>query len=243
MTVAERTREVEKVTTDLAAFEEQFRAYAVGGKDPAPGLDTIKKLIAKTLDQLRALRDQHIVLELTSDLRAQIFGHMLDAQTVLVAAGGSRNAKERMAKLQAAIIELEAIRHVLRDGVETEPLRTGATSGEPVLTRADAVRQLEAWFPRLDKSQLAQLLGVSTRTVDRWRSAEDTAAPWHAEMAVQLAGVLRHSWTGEGVVRWFDRARPELRGQTPGELLAAADTSLEQQLLRSARSGRVQVAT
>lgn len=243
MTVAERTREAEKATTDLAALEDQFRAYAVGGKGPAPGLNTIRKLITKTLDQLQSLRDQHIVLELSDELRAEILGYMMDAQTSLIHASAAETEKTRMGQLQEAIIKLEALRHVLRDGVETEPLRSGSIAGKPVLTRADAVRQLEDWFPRLEKSHLATLLGVSTRTVDRWRELSDAAAPWQAEMGVQLAGVLRHSWTGEGVVRWFGRARPELGGRTPSQVLTESDSDLEQQLLRAAQSGRAPVAT
>lgn len=242
MSVAERTQEVERTTKRLEAAEDQFRAYAVGGTAAAPGLDTINKLIAKTSKQVIALSDDHIVLELSDDLRAEVRGYLVKAVALLAEAEKARNEPTRMARLRETVLQLEAIRHVLREGVETEPLRTGGESDSPMLTRADAVHQLEAWFPRLPKPELAEMLGISERTLDRWRHS-DEAASWHADLAVQLAGIVRHSWTAEGVARWFRRPRPELDGRTPAATLAAGDHEREQTLISAARGGRAQVAT
>jgi hypothetical protein len=39
------------------------------------------------------------------------------------------------------------------------------------------------------------------------------------QLAARVIAVLRHGWTDQGVVAWFHRARPDLAGARPIELL------------------------
>jgi hypothetical protein len=111
-------------------------------------------------------------------------------------------------------IALEQFRHALRDIVETQPYGDDAPVRE-VLTRA-------ADLLATSQKTLADLLGVSVRQLQRWLAHDgpEPAADDAARIRVvgQVANQLRHSFTGPGVVAWFDREHP-LLGRRPIELL------------------------
>ena len=87
------------------------------------------------------------------------------------------------------------------------------------------------------------LAGISTHTLSRWATTNDKAATWRAEIATVLVGILQHSWTDEGVYRWFGRPHPQLHNQTPAALLAEESDTAEEQLIAVARGGRAHGAT
>ena len=59
---------------------------------------------------------------------------------------------------------------------------------------------------------------------------------------IELIGILRHSWTNEGVARWFGRAHPMLDDQTPLSVLDDDDPDWEVRLIDAARATRAQTA-
>lgn len=134
-----------------------------------------------------------------------------------------------------ALMEAEAVRHIVRDLLDGAP-----PAG---LTTAAAVEQIEAWLPRLGVTDLARLLGVDRRTIPRIRRGD---GPPEARLLVlwRLVALLRHSWTDEGVIAWFERPRLALGGQTPAQLLDRMTTEpeLERTLIDLARRGRTQRA-
>jgi DNA-binding transcriptional regulator YiaG len=113
-------------------------------------------------------------------------------------------------------IRLEQLRQVFRDLDE----------GEAIYDKRPA-KEVAAWLDReLDVSQarLAALLGVSTRTFQRWVSVNDKAAPDDEDarrLRVIAAAVnhLRHALTGPGVVSWLEAPNRELQGRAPLALL------------------------
>lgn len=128
------------------------------------------------------------------------------------------------------LIELEAVRHILRDVLQEQP---------PVEMR-DAgrlIKLLEEWLPTATVAQLAELLGLSERALQR-RRRDGGSATHRMQLAARAIAVLRHAWTDQGVVAWFHRARPDLAGTRPIELLD--DPGSERALLNAARAGRVQ---
>jgi hypothetical protein len=111
-------------------------------------------------------------------------------------------------------VALEQFRHALRDIVESRPYDDGASVREVLIKTVDAVG--------VPQKTLAELLGVSVRQLQRWLTpggsepAADDAARIRA--VGNVVNQLRHSFTGPGVVAWFDREHPVLRSR-PIELL------------------------
>lgn len=142
--------------------------------------------------------------------------------------------RERLSVLDAAdqyLIDLEAIRHVLRDLLQEQHPR--ALRG-----RADeTIALLEGWLPNLSVADLAELLGMSMRQLQRRRHDRGPASS-REQLVARLVAILRNAWTDAGVLAWFKRARMDLTGRAPIELLD--DPDWERSLLVAARAGRVQ---
>lgn len=235
---------------EITRFEDQLRAY-VSQQDSAPaGLASLQKLAVETRTRLLDLDEAEIELELNDSLRLEMRGYILNALRALLQVPDASSEEQARRLAAEALVELEATRHILRDAVDHEPLRTARHVCHPALSRADAVRHVNQWLPALSREQQAELLGVDPRSLARWREETDKPATWRVEMTVELAGIVRHSWTDEGVFRWFLRAHPVLDGRrpidvlaTPPEELEQSDTDWEAQLVAAARGGRAQVAT
>lgn len=129
------------------------------------------------------------------------------------------------------LMEMEAVRHIVREVLDEQP---------PVELRdaANLVTLLESWLPRVTVAQLAKILGLSERALQRRRHGEGGEATHRMEVVARLVAILRHSWTDEGVAAWFHRPLSALGGARPIELLE--DPGRERDLLLAARSGRVQ---
>lgn len=111
-------------------------------------------------------------------------------------------------------VALEQFRHALRDIVERRPYDDGASTREVLARTADAVD--------VPQKELAELLGVSVRKLQRWLTpggnepSGDDAARIRA--VGNIVNQLRHAFTGPGVMAWFDRPHPVL-GSRPVALL------------------------
>jgi hypothetical protein len=128
------------------------------------------------------------------------------------------------------LMEMEAVRHILRDLVQEQPPVDLADGGE-------VIKLLERWLPRVNVTELAELVGWSPRQLQR-RRRDGGPSTRRAELVTRLVAVLRHGWTNEGVVAWFYRERDDLAGERPIDLLD--DVGQERALVAAARAGRVQ---
>lgn len=128
------------------------------------------------------------------------------------------------------LMEMEAVRHIVRDVLDEQP---------PVELRdaSNVVVLLESWLPAIGVAQLAELLGISERALQR-RRHDAGAATHRMALVARLVAILRHSWTDQGVAAWFHRPMSSLDGHSPIELLD--DAGRERDLLFAARAGRVQ---
>lgn len=227
---------------EIEAFEERFREYVLRDHAPA-GLDGLDELARRTNDRLLALSKDALELELSDALRNELRQYLLAALRTLNEIVHSSQADEQRRYAAETLVELEAVRHIFRDAIDHEPLRSTHPDGSAFLSRAGAADQITKWLPRLSRDEQAELLGIEARTLLRWKEMPDAPAPRPAELATELVGILRHSWTNEGVARWFQRSHPLLDGRTPAEVLAEDDPDWEQRLLNAARAGRAQTGT
>lgn len=92
----------------------------------------------------------------------------------------------------------------------------------------------------------AELLGVGTRTFQRWIAQTDPTCPEAADeyalrLLARIANQLRHSLGGLGIVDWLEHPRDELDGARPVDALRNSD--LTEKLLSLAVGTRSSVAT
>jgi uncharacterized protein (DUF2384 family) len=120
-------------------------------------------------------------------------------------------------------IRLEQLRQVFRDLDE----------GEAIYDTRPA-KAVAAWLDEVlevSQARIAALLGVSSRTFQRWASHSDSAGPDDEDarrLRVIAAAVnhLRHTLTGPGVVNWFEEPNAHLAGRSPLELLNEPEAAL-----------------
>jgi hypothetical protein len=121
---------------------------------------------------------------------------------------------EKVARRETRLA-LEQVRQALRDIAETRPIDEDTPTD-----------QVAAWLERtfqLPQQQIADLLGTSVRTWQRWLAGAqpDYEQALRLRRMARLAMHLRHALTGPGVARWFARQHPLIKdgGGTPAEWL------------------------
>ena len=142
--------------------------------------------------------------------------------------GGGEAA--RIDVLDDLLIRGEKIRHVLRDALDAD------LGSDPEDARALAGSLVE-WLPRVPQREIAQLVGISLRQLQRWLK-DGGEAPRRLALVARLVVLLKKAWTPEGVVAWFHRPRRDLAGKPPIDLLD--DPGAEHALVRAVRQGRAQ---
>jgi uncharacterized protein (DUF2384 family) len=130
------------------------------------------------------------------------------------------------------LIAIERVRHVIRDALDEHVVGL-ADNGSLVIA------DLKKWLPATSNETIARLVGVNRRTLTRWMN-ERRAPSRRLQLVAHLVAILRHNWTEEGIVAWFERPRHGLGGKKPEGLLE--DPAAEEQLLSEARGGRSQDA-
>jgi uncharacterized protein (DUF2384 family) len=136
--------------------------------------------------------------------------------------------------LDEFLVRAESIRHILRDALDDE-LPVNADDAEAVL------EQITVWLPGIPKKQIAELLGVDLRTMQRWEKDGSRRTPRRLYIVAKLVNLLKDAWTPEGVVAWFSRPRHDLDGKTPLDVLD--DPMYERSLFDAVREGRAQHAS
>jgi transcriptional regulator with XRE-family HTH domain len=132
--------------------------------------------------------------------------------------------------IDSLLIRAEQLRHIVRDAMDGHVGGVGQNTNQ-------VMKSLRQALPSIRQVELAALLGRSQRQVQRWATQEG-APPRRLELVARIAALLRHSWTEDGVVAWFFRPRPDLRGRKPVDLLD--DPNREAELITAARRGRAQ---
>jgi len=177
---------------------------------------TLKRAAQRVSENLPPQLDERAVTEIQKRLIALLTLEIEDTTSLDVA--------------DRFLMEMEAVRHIIRDVLDEQPPIELRDAGNVVVL-------LEEWLPGLTVAQLAELLGLSERQLQR-RRREGGNSTHRGQLLTRLVAILRRSWTDQGVAAWFHRPQSELRGSKPIGLLD--DPANERNLLMAARAGRVQ---
>lgn len=139
---------------------------------------------------------------------------------------------------RALRLGLEQVRQAVRDILDQAP----ASEDEPI-------KPMLRWLARtmaISQGELAEFLGVPPRTLQRWLSEQESAEPsgyeaGKVQVVARIVAHLRHSFTGPGTLRWFERPHPGLKGESPASLLDEPERY--PQLINMASQARAMVAT
>lgn len=191
---------------------------------------TVPAEVAKLIDSFKSDLGAATPLQLDADpyLTTALWAAAYSAANAL----GHDKAEEQRREVRVA---LEQFRHALRDIVDNQPYSDDAPVGDVLARTAEILAA--------PQKTLADLLGVSVRQLQRWlaHDGSEPAADDAARIRVvgQVVNQLRHTFTGPGVVAWFERKHPVL-GRRPIELLK--DPLRYPQLLGAATAARAMTA-
>jgi uncharacterized protein (DUF2384 family) len=134
-------------------------------------------------------------------------------------------------------ISLEQLRFLLTRLAERQPV----ADDRPI---QDVARWLDTVLV-VPQRRKAELLGVGTRTFQRWIAQDPTRPEAEDERALRIvariANQLRHSLGGAGIVDWLEQPRDELGGRRPVDILRNSNST--EQLLSLAVGSRASAAS
>lgn len=140
-----------------------------------------------------------------------------DVRTELLAAALlCRDAVENGSRRELRL-HLEHVRHLVRDVVDEAPANPDRNP-----------REIARWLVEVTgapQTEIADLLKVAPRSLQRWLSDKERSAPSGDDLArlsvvAAIVAQLRHSFTGPGTLHWFTRPHPALGDRPPADLLA-----------------------
>jgi hypothetical protein len=100
-------------------------------------------------------------------------------------------------------------------------------------------------LPNISTQRVAQLLGVSPKTISQWRGGKVTSIKKEPDRVVlvgQLVRYLRSTWTPHGILAWFKTPRDALDGHSALHLIDSGDPEAWERLRELARGSRSQLA-
>lgn len=209
----------EKIMKLQRTMDEAAQSGALDPEEIGRYVDTMREVAARVNDD--------VLPQIDSESSQRISRHLIAILAFDPASHAVLDAADHY------LIHLEAVRHVFRDLLQEQQPQALRREGREVLS------MLEDWLPGLSVSELAALLGVSPRALQRRRHEATPATP-REQLVARLVAILRTAWTDAGVNAWFYRRRHDLGGARPIDLLD--DGRHERELLSAARSGRVQGA-
>lgn len=223
VTVAAERDELEQFEDLVEQWSRQLLQALSETPIPTDYLDRWQHTASRLSDAINHSTPPSLDAEQVSEIRGELLEIMQGV--------AERDPKRPLDSIEAALLSLEAIRHVVRDALDQQ------VPGE-----ADArmlLGELEEALPRVGRRELADILGTSDRSLQRILASADPIAPSRRLLLVaKLVALLRRGWTPEGIVAWFKRPRPELNGRDV--LDAIDDAAFERDILDLARHGRAQ---
>jgi uncharacterized protein (DUF2384 family) len=215
---------------ELQDLKDSF-VEAIGHLQQNPHIDGSFHERMENIDQrLRELRRGFRIEENLDKAQISEFHNALWEIKDLMDAQGDKYDLDTIDQL---LVCIERVRHVIRDALDEH------VAGVPE-DASLAIEELRGWLPNTSVATISRLVGVDRRTPSRWAKSHQ-AAPRRLQLVASLVAVLRHNWTEEGIIAWFDRPRRGLGGRKPFAILE--DPMADELLLAEARSSRSQDAT
>jgi hypothetical protein len=222
-TVAEERNELEQFEELVAASAHELLEALGETSIPVDYLDRWQHTASRLSDAI----DRSVPPSLDPEQVAEIRGELLK----ILQGVADRDPERPMDSVEAALLGLEAIRHVVRDALDQQAPGEGDARA--------LVQSLQETLPRVGRKELAELLGVSDRSIQRILASPTPVEPGRRlEVLARLVSLLRRGWTPEGVVAWFHRPRVELGERSVLE--AIDDARNERAIFELARHGRAQ---
>jgi transcriptional regulator with XRE-family HTH domain len=107
----------------------------------------------------------------------------------------------------------------------------------------EAARYVFEKLPSANATDLARLLGVSTKTIGAWRAGKPVRQnAERVQLVAQIVSYLAYSLTPTGVIMWFDNEADLLGGRSALDLMDESLSSAWDRLISYARGGRGQLA-
>lgn len=225
LTPEERLEEMDQELEDLKrGFVE-----AIEHLQQTPQVDhSFEERVQQVGERLAALRHKLAAEDFSSREISELHNNLWEIKE-LIDEDGSR---ENLDACDRLLVCIERIRHIVRDALDEHVPAAYEDVGL-------VLKELRACLPHTSQTKLARLIDKTPRTLSRW-AAQSGPPPRRLRLVARLVAILRHNWSEEGIVAWFDRPREELGGKKPIALLD--DANFEDALLDAARSGRSQYA-
>jgi hypothetical protein len=203
-------------------------AVAINFKDLAPlqrELEHASAVLAKSDELPAGIRE--LARSLAEELRdmdrdewqEEVDPYLLvELEQVAISAVLALDEEDDETQLEGVELALEAMREILAD------IEEGAAVGDD-----RSGRRVARWLKEhthASNKELAGVLGISERKLERWFSGANEPAgedEIRLRLAARLVNQLRHGMTGYGALRWLTRRFPELGGERPSDLLAAPE--------------------
>lgn len=191
--------------SDLGALLEEVNRATRDLQSSATVPADVEDLVYRLADATHA--DRPRLLETDPYLLTQLYASIVTADKAM------RSEDEHVRRNEVRVA-LEGVRHALRDILENRPFSDDLPVADVLVRLVDAMS--------LTQGEIAGLLGVSTRQLQRWLKREG-AGPAGADEArirvvARLVNQLRHVFTAPGTAAWFERVHP-LLGEAPLDLL------------------------
>jgi len=180
-----------------------------------------------TASRLSDAINRSVPPSLSPEQVAEIRGELLE----MLQRVADQDPERPLDSVEAALLGLEAIRHVVRDALDQQLPSEGDARA--------LLHNLQEELPRIGRRDLAELLGTSERSIQRILASPNPVEPGRRlQIVARLVSLLRRGWTPEGVVAWFHRSRPELGERSVLDVIDEA--GFERDILELARHGRAQ---
>jgi hypothetical protein len=223
--------QLERLEDKIESWQTELREELAASAASSPKSDPVDPAYAgrfrETAQRLSSQVHKEVPPDLDPEALAEIRGHLIDGLEALNELDESRP----LDSVDNFIVHAEAVRHIVRDALDGQP--DGAQSDA-----RDLLNGVENRLPGVTRRELAQLIGVGERQMQRLAKGDGNRPSRRLELVARLVALLGRAWTPAGAVAWFYRERKDLDDKTPIEVIE--DPNYERSLMLAARRGRAQ---